>query len=105
DATSQKTTEQLARTREMRDRLEKLSDEMDRLKEQGSAEQGKQGTGGAGGTGGASAEAERARMEMTRQAQEIRDLLRQINLPESRSAQGSGGLTFEGQGMTLSDPG
>lgn len=120
-------SEQLARARDLRDRLEDLSREMERLNEQHrrSGERGRASAAGdstddaargaqpAGREGGqqpgnavsAGADRERARMEIAREMEEIRAGLGALGPPDGRLPQRRGGVTFEGQGMTLSAPG
>jgi hypothetical protein len=122
DVPSQAAADQLARARELRDRLEDLSREMERLNEQhhdsagrgrasaagaatGEAGRGSQPGDHAGGRPSDSADEERARMNIAREMAELRTQLGEMASSDGRSSATRGGVTFEGPGMTLSAPG
>jgi hypothetical protein len=97
DDESRRLSGQLARAQELRERLESLTRDLERM------EQGRVGPGKGGGTPG---DLDRLRNEARRQIQEVRDLLRQTEqADEGTRARGGYGFTFEGQGMVLSAPG
>jgi hypothetical protein len=104
DAESRRLTDQLSRTQELRERIERLTREMEKLAQpNGQPNRGSQSGGGnAGGQGG---EVARLREEYTRELQQTRELLDQLRRENPQVAQGGAGLTFEAQGMVLSAPG
>jgi hypothetical protein len=91
DDASRRMTDQLTRAQDLRDQIESLTREVERLAEQS----------GRGATG----DAARLRDEYNRRLQEARELLEQIGRdnPDVRTA--GLGFTFEGQGMVMSAPG
>ena len=60
---------------------------------------------GQGGSGGSSVDVGQVREQLNREVQEARALIDQLRREDPSYAQGGTGLTFEGQGMTLSAPG
>ena len=159
DDDSRRMTDQLARAQELRERIETLTREMERLdREATQTGQAGGGSGGAGGQAGREGQAGRAgqagqaaagrtargragrasrgrpggqgrrgrrgqagqagqgagaagaefaelRQEYTRQLEQTRQLLEQLQREDPRVGQGGPGFTFEGQGMVLSAPG
>jgi hypothetical protein len=133
DGESRKLTSQLAQTQELRERLDDLTrqlgqlDQAARAPNPGAKPGGRTGTPpkgqspqpasqstpaaagqpgeGQGGSGGSSADVARLREEVNREMQQVRELLDQARRDDPSRAQGGSGLTFEGQGMTLSAPG
>jgi hypothetical protein len=133
DDESRKLTGQLSRARELRGQLDDLGRQLQQLDQQGSADQrGSQANGASRGTqsgqstqgssstqaagatdgkpgqsgGRASGEdAARLREDINRRVAEVRELMDQLSRDEGRQERGGMGITFEGQGMTLSAPG
>ena len=92
DPQSQRATDQLTRAQDLRDRIESLTREAERLSQQS-------------GAGGSTADGARLRDEYQRQLQETRELLDQISRDNPEVRRGGMGFTFEGQGMVMSAPG
>ncbi|HEY7283811.1 MAG TPA: DUF4175 family protein [Vicinamibacterales bacterium] len=130
DGESGKLSSQLARTQELQERLNQLSEEMKRLGSQGAPGgtgrdgRGQQGPGtaqgssaaktpgqggrageGQGSGAGTGTDAGRLREEVQRAMQETRDLMEQLRRDDPSFNRGGTGFTFEGQGMTTSAPG
>jgi hypothetical protein len=128
DDESRKLSGQLARARELRDRLDALDRQLEQLDQQGSqaggpargseGRQSAQGSpaasssrgndkagSGRSGTGTSAEEVARLRDDVNRQIAEVRELMDQLSRDEGRQTQGGMGRTFEGQGMVLSAPG
>jgi hypothetical protein len=132
DDESQKLSNNLSRAQELRERLDSLSRQLDQLNQPksdaqaGKSSNGRSGTQsgqtsrssqqapgdsgdkpgqGQGGSGQASADVGQLREELTREVQEVRSLIDQLRRDDPTYARGGAGLTFEGQGMTLSAPG
>jgi hypothetical protein len=129
DGESGKLSSQLARTQELQERINQLSDRLKRLGSQGSsgsAGRGQQGPGaargssdtrtpgqtgragegqGGGGGGGVGTDAARLQDEVQRAMQETRDLMEQLRREDPSFSRGGMGFTFEGQGLTTSAPG
>jgi hypothetical protein len=121
DDESRKLTDQLARARELRERLDDLNRQLESVDRQ-AGDRGNPGQSGSrpgdtpgrngqpgqsdGQSGGDAAETERLRTEIGRQMQEVRELLNEMPR-DNRDARmpGGPGATFEGQGMVLSAPG
>lgn len=118
DAESKKLSEQVAKARDLRDRMENLTKQLEELDRrasddaQGQARPGAQGqpgsTGkpgqGQGGTSGDPSQVDRMREELAKQLREVRELMTETQRENARS-EGGPGSTFEGQGMVLSAPG
>lgn len=113
DRESRKLSEQLAKAREIRDRLEDIGREAGRLGRQNArgstpggqkapGEAGKPGEGRTG--GGAGTDAAALRQEYVRQLQQTRQLLEELSRLDPSGPSGSG-PTPEGGGMVLSAPG
>jgi hypothetical protein len=119
DDASRKMTDQLSRAQELRERMESLSRELERLSKQAApggrgdargtpAPEGEGRSGGRGQESGAAgvAEAARLRDEYARQLQQTRELIEQVGRENPGAGHGGGlGFTFEGQGMVMSAPG
>jgi hypothetical protein len=127
DDESRKLTGQLSRARELRDQLDDLGRQIQQLDQQGSQANGTsrgtqsgqstQGsasaqaggaTNGKPGESGGRASGEdvaRLRGDINRRVAEVRELMDQLSRDEGRQERGGMGITFEGQGMTLSAPG
>jgi hypothetical protein len=130
DDQSNKLSANLSRTQELRERLDNLSRQLDQVNQEANNSQssptgrsaGRQGSQnaqaserapgdsdkpgqGQGGAGGSSADVGQIREQLNREVQEVRELLDQLRREDPTYAQGGRGLTFEGQGMTLSAPG
>jgi len=82
--------EALAKARELQQKLDSLTRELQQLQAQGS---------------GRTSDRERLQQEAARQLQQTRDLIEQLRREDPSLASGGTGLTFEGQGMTFSSPG
>lgn len=110
DEESRKLSEQLARAQALRERIEELTRELEKLSEQGPSNsqnartetdtegQGQPASGRAG-------DLSRLRAEYNRQIQETRKLLEEMRRDDPGFSPGGMGFTFEGQGMVLSAPG
>jgi hypothetical protein len=117
DREARKTADQLARTRELRDRLNGLTRDLEKLGQQQTStangrssaqkapgDTGRTGLGRQSGAGGES-DLQQLREEYSRRLQQTRELLDELRRDEPTVARGGSGFTFEGQGMTLSAPG
>ena len=106
-------SEQLARTQEVRDRLQQVGQALENAdRENGRAagasakktagESGRTGEGrrGAGGT-----DLTKLREESLRQLQEAKNLLEELRRQDPSASRNGAGFTFEGQGMVMSAPG
>ena len=123
---SRKLADQLSRAQELRDRLDDLTRQLGDLDRQGAPSQsGRPGAKpddradstarGATGDGrarqgqadlaGTSQGVDRLRADVQRELERVRDLIRETDRDQGRQARGGAGITFEGQGMTLSAPG
>ena len=131
DGESGKLSSQLARTQELQERINQLSDRLKRLGSQGSpggagrdgrgqqgpgaargssdtrtsGQTGRGGEGQGGGGRGVGTDAARLRDEVQRAMQETRDLMEQLRREDPSVSRGGMGFTFEGQGLTTSAPG
>jgi hypothetical protein len=120
DDESRRLNEQVARARDLRNRMDDLTRQLEELDQQapgqqrGSPQAGSQQQGqpsqsgraaqGQGSSSGDPASVDRLREEINRQMREVRDLLNQAQRQNAR-VEGGPGSTFEGQGMVLSAPG
>ena len=112
--------EQVSRARDLRDRMDDLTRQLQELDQQASGEvrgssqteanangsptqTGRPGS-GQGGSSGDPASVDRVREEIARQMRDVRELLNETQRQDARS-EGGPGSTFEGQGMVLSAPG
>jgi uncharacterized protein YeaO (DUF488 family) len=114
DGESRKLIDQLTRAEELREKIENLQKRLEELSQPNQPNSSASGNGqpspsdkgnpgrGAGGGGGDFAE---LRQEYTRELQQAKELLDQLRRDDQEFAQGGPGITFEGQGMTLSAPG
>jgi hypothetical protein len=91
DEASRRMTDQLTRAQDLRDQIDSLTREVERLAEQGG--------------GGATGDAGRLRDDYNRRLKEARELLEQIGRDNPEVRTGGLGFTFEGQGMVMSAPG
>ena len=119
DAESRKLNDQVARVRELRDRLDDVTRQLQQLDQQASRPkdgQPQQGTASGrsgqpgssqGGSSGEATTADALRSELTRQMQQAQRLLSEAQRDGAgtRVNSGGAGATFEGQGMVLSAPG
>jgi hypothetical protein len=121
DGESRKMAEQLSRAQELRERVGALSREIERLGQQngrgarsagpstGQKTPGQSGRTGqgqpSGGDDRSGYDLARLRDEAARQLQQTRELMDELRRQDQNFARGGEGLTFEGQGMTLSAPG
>jgi hypothetical protein len=127
DDESRKLTGQLSRARELRDQLDDLGRQLQQLDQQGaqangasrgtqpgqstqsaSSTQAPGATSGKPGESGGRASGDdmaRLREDISRRVAEVRELMDQLSRDEGRQERGGMGITFEGQGMTLSAPG
>lgn len=116
DGESSMLSERLAKARQLRERLDNLGREVDRLGRQsgksGNSQSGQKASGETGkpgegqqGSGGSGTEVAKLRDEYARQLQQTRELLGELSRLDSSSAQSSIGSTPEGRGMVLSAPG
>jgi hypothetical protein len=131
DDESHKLSTNLSRAQELRERLDNLSRQLDQLNQRPDAassspsgrsagqpnaqssaatarqpgDNGNKPGQGQGGSGGSSADVGQVREQLNREIQEVRELIDQLRRDDPTYAQGGTGLTFEGQGMTLSAPG
>ena len=119
DDQSRRMNDQLARAQELRERMDSISRELEKLGQQ-DGPQGTQAGGhrepsssqGGGQTGqgqaegaGSGGDAERLRQDYARQLQAAEQLLGELKRDDKSNGQGGTGFTFEGQGMVLSAPG
>jgi hypothetical protein len=111
DEGSRRLAEQRGRAQELREEINRLMGEIERLGQQSSpgsqpspGDAGRSGRGQAG-TGGSGGELVRLRQEYAQRLQEARSLLEQMRRDDPSFSQGGPGLTLEGRGMTLSAPG
>jgi hypothetical protein len=94
DADAQRLASQLSRAEALRDRIESLSRDLERIDRE--ARRGSQtGSGQVAGI----------RDELARQLEEARELLTELQRDNPDARRGSVGVTFEGQGMVFSAPG
>jgi len=117
DADARKTSEQLARVQQLRDRMAAIGREMERAGRQNGTpgsqsspqrtpgESGRSGEGRSGGGAPGGSDLARLREQYERQLKETQDLLDQMRREDPTVARGGAGFTFEGQGMTMSAPG
>jgi hypothetical protein len=108
DAESQKLSNERARAQELRDRIDKLTSDLERAAQQaqtGGRADGRSGRGDQVGGRGSATNLDQMRQEYARELQEARDLLDEMRREDPTLAQGGIGFTFEGQGMTMSAPG
>jgi hypothetical protein len=120
DGESRRLNEQISRARELRNSMDDLTKQLEELDRQasgqqrGAAEASSQAQGrasqngtpgqGQGGSSGDPAAADRLRSDISRQMQQVRELLNETQR-ENAQSMGGPGSTFEGQGMVLSAPG
>jgi hypothetical protein len=117
DGEGKKLADQLARARDLKDQLDRLSREMARLGQQNGrggsqssaqktpGDSGRGGQGQASGTGSSGSDLARLREEYQRRLQETRELMDELKRDDPNYSQGGTGFTYRGQGMTLSAPG
>ena len=120
DSESRRLNDQVTRARDLRDRMDTLTRQLQELDQQassqargeaqpssqaqGRASQNGQPGQGQGGSSGDPAAVDRLRADIDRQMKEVRNLLGETQKENARS-EGGPGATFEGQGMVLSAPG
>jgi hypothetical protein len=120
DDESRKLNEQVARVRELRNRMDDLTRQLQELDQQasnaqrGTPQPGSQGQGraaragepgqGQGGSAGDPATLDQLRSEIARQLRDVRELVNETPRSNARTT-GGPGSTYEGQGMVLSAPG
>jgi hypothetical protein len=116
DAASNRLAEQRARAQRLRGEIDQLAQQLAQASKaetqptdarggrQTASDTGRAGRGQAG-SGGAGGELARLREQYEQKIREARDLLDQLRRDDPSVSQGGAGLTFEGQGMTLSAPG
>ncbi len=120
DDDSRRMNEQVARTREMRSRMDDLTKQLEELDRQASSgrgspqsspsaqgqasQSGRPGQGQGGGTGDP-ASIDELRTQISRQMRELRELLTETQKDTNSRNTGGPGSTFEGQGMVMSAPG
>ena len=112
DVESQKLSEQMARAEELREKIDELGRELEKLGQQAqpassnaAGQQASADASGRGGQGIDGATLERMRQEYTEQLKETRELLNELGR-DNTYTQGGPGVTFEAPGsMTLSAPG
>jgi len=85
DAGSSRLQDALAKARELKDKLDDLTRDIQQP--------------------GASGDRKRLQQEAARQLQQVRDLIEQLRREDPSLASGGPGFTYEGQGMTFSSPG
>jgi hypothetical protein len=95
DSESQRMADQLARARELRQEMDRLTREIERL-EQASSN---------GSDGGGDGSLSRLQQQYREQLRQTRELLKQLQNDDPALASAGAGLTFDGQGMVLSAPG
>lgn len=120
DDESRRMNEQVTRARDLRNRMDDLSKQLEELDRQASSERGSpqsspsaQGQAsqsgrpgqGQGGGSGDPAPIEELRAEIGKQMRELRELLNDTQKDANSRNTGGPGSTFEGQGMVLSAPG
>ena len=113
----QKLSEQLARTQELRERLDQVGRALESVRQSdgrpgsragGSSPQktpGESGRMGQGRQGAGGIDLSQLREESLRQLQETRNLLEELRRQDPSASRNGAGFTFEGQGMVLSAPG
>src|SRR5207249_2595731 len=101
DAESRKLSDQLARSRELRESLNALGQSAQKTP----GETGRAGQGQGGGGGGTGAEQARQREELQQKLQDAKDLMDQMRRDDPSSMRGGPGFTFEGQGTVFASPG
>ena len=120
DDESRRLNDQVARARDLRDRMDTLTRQLQELDQQapseprgatqpsspaqGRASQNGQPGQGQGGSSGDPSAVDRLRADIDRQMKDVRNLLGETQKENARS-EGGPGATFEGQGMVLSAPG
>jgi hypothetical protein len=114
DDASRKLAEDRRRVQELRDDLDRLGQEIERLAQQSNGragtpssqnpDPGRSGRGQSG-VGGTGADLAALQEQYNRRLQETRQLLDQLQREDPTFSRGGPGLTFEGRGMTLSSPG
>jgi hypothetical protein len=115
DEASKRLAEQRGRAQQLREELNRLTEEIGRVGKVGSrpgpsdpaGRNGQAGKdpGGRAGSGGSGADLARLREEYMKTLREARDLIDQLRREDPSFSSGGSGFTFEGQGMTLSAPG
>jgi membrane protein involved in colicin uptake len=116
DADSQRLADQRAHAQQLRQDLDDLARQLEQAARGQAPDSSSSGgrqlagdTGRAGrgqsGSGGGGGELARLRAQYEQKLRESRDLLEQMRRDDPSFSQGGPGLTFEGQGMTLSSPG
>ncbi|MBS1817405.1 MAG: hypothetical protein JSU08_05730 [Acidobacteria bacterium] len=119
DDESRRLNDQVARARDLRDRMDSLTKQLEEMDRQASGQQrggaqpgAQQGqptndgkpAQGQGGTSGDPASVQEMRQQIAKQLREVRELMNETQRENAR-AEGGPGSTFEGQGMVLSAPG
>lgn len=120
DDDARRMNEQVARAREMRNRMDDLTKQLEELDRQASGERGspqsspsaqgqasqngRPGQGQGGGTG-EPASIDELRTQISKQMRELRELLTETQKDTNSRNTGGPGSTFEGQGMVTSAPG
>lgn len=107
DGESRKLTDLLSRAQGLREQIEGLTREVEKLgrQEASGPENAPAETGRGQGSGRTGSEAARLRDEYNRRLQDARKLLDEMRGADAASTPEGMGFTFEGQGMTLSAPG
>jgi hypothetical protein len=119
DAESRKLSDQIARARELRDKLDKLgqtagqggqqagrqSSPSGQSAQKSAGESGRAGRGQGGGGGGTGAEASSLRDEYQQKLKDAKELMDQLRRDDPNSMRGGPGFTFEGQGSVFAAPG
>ena len=114
---SRKLSEQLARARDLRDRLDTTSRELQKLGQQNAksgnssspqkapGDTGRSGRGESGGGQPGGGDIARLRDEYAKHLKDTQDLMEQMQREDPGFSRGGAGFTFQGQGMTFSAPG
>lgn len=117
DGESQKLSSQLARARDLRNRMARLSQAIDRLGKQNASaasqpstqkspgSEGKTGEGQQAGNGGSGSDLSRLQEEYARELEQTRELVNELKREDPNFAKSGAGITPEGQGSTMSAPG
>ena len=117
DRESRAMADQLARAQQLRDHIDSLTRDIEKLGRQDGAsrgaqsaqktpgQSGKTGEGQRAGVGGNGEEVNRLREQAAQQLRQTRELIDELRRQDPNFARGGMGFTFEGQGMTFSSPG
>jgi hypothetical protein len=117
DGESKKLSDQLSRAQDLKQKMASLSEQIERAGKQdgrGGSQPSAQKTPGATGRGGEGQQAgggtgtelSRLKQDYDRQLQQMRGLMDELKRDDPNFSRGGGsGVTYEGQGMTLSAPG